>query len=94
MLVEVCRAILMPTAAARFRVASWCVVARWEKNQGFDGVLEPDSMKMAGSKTHTTICLRPRRGLRMNLRVRRVTGESVSAIFAIVMLRIDLSFAS
>jgi hypothetical protein len=27
----------------------------------------------------------------MNLRVRRVTGESVSAIFAIVMLRIELS---
>lgn len=31
--------------------------------------------------THTTICLRPSRGLRMNLRVRRVTGESLSAIF-------------
>lgn len=34
--------------------------------------------------TYTTICLRPRRGLRMNLRVRRVTGESLSAIFAVV----------
>jgi hypothetical protein len=30
--------------------------------------------------TYTTICLRPRRGLRMNLRVRRVTGCSRSAI--------------
>lgn len=30
--------------------------------------------------TYTTICLRPSRGLRMNLRVRRVTGESESAI--------------
>lgn len=34
--------------------------------------------------THTTICLRPSRGLRMNLRVRRVTGASESAIFATV----------
>ena len=31
-------------------------------------------------KTYTTICLRPSRGLRMNLRVRRVTGVSTSAI--------------
>lgn len=29
-----------------------------------------------GSETYTTICLRPRRGFRMNLRVRRVTCES------------------
>jgi hypothetical protein len=35
------------------------------------------------SNTHTTICLRPRRGLRMNLRVRRVTGVSESAILTI-----------
>ena len=34
--------------------------------------------------TYTTICLRPRRGLRMNLRVRNVTGWSRSAMFAIV----------
>lgn len=34
--------------------------------------------------THTTICLRPSRGLRMNLRVRRVTGESLSAMFAVL----------
>jgi hypothetical protein len=33
--------------------------------------------------THTTICLRPSRGLRMNLRVRSVTGESESAILAV-----------
>ena len=33
--------------------------------------------------THTTICLRPSRGLRMNLRVRRVTGASESAILAV-----------
>lgn len=33
--------------------------------------------------TYTTICLRPRRGLRMNLRVRKVTGVSESAIFAV-----------
>lgn len=32
--------------------------------------------------THTTICLRPSRGLRMNLRVRSVTGVSTSAILA------------
>jgi hypothetical protein len=32
--------------------------------------------------TYTTICLRPRRGLRMNLRVRKVTGCSRSAMFA------------
>lgn len=32
--------------------------------------------------THTTICFRPRRALRMNLRVRSVTGCSLSAIFA------------
>lgn len=36
-------------------------------------------------KTHTTICLRPSRGLRMNLRVRRVTGASESAILEIVV---------
>ena len=29
---------------------------------------------------YTTICLRPRRGLRMNLRVRSVTGCSRSAM--------------
>lgn len=40
----------------------------------------------AAGKTHTTICLRPSRGLRMNLRVRRVTGESESAIFAMLLL--------
>lgn len=34
---------------------------------------------MDGS-THTTICLRPSRGLRMNFRVRRVTGASESAM--------------
>lgn len=32
--------------------------------------------------THTTICFRPRRALRMNLRVRSVTGCSRSAMFA------------
>jgi hypothetical protein len=32
--------------------------------------------------THTTICFRPRREFRMNLRVRSVTGCSRSAIFA------------
>lgn len=36
-----------------------------------------------GEETHTTICLRPSRGLRMNLRVRSVTGESESAILAV-----------
>lgn len=35
-------------------------------------------------KTHTTICLRPSRGLRMNLRVRRVTGASESAMVAVL----------
>lgn len=34
--------------------------------------------------THTTICLRPSRGLRMNLRVRRVTGLSLSAMVAVL----------
>lgn len=37
----------------------------------------------AEGETHTTICLRPSRGLRMNLRVRSVTGESESAILAV-----------
>ena len=37
-----------------------------------------------GHKTHTTICLRPNRGLRMNLRVRRVTGLSLSAMVAVL----------
>ena len=32
--------------------------------------------------THTTICFRPRRALRMNLRVRSVTGCSLSAMLA------------
>lgn len=36
--------------------------------------------------THTTICLRPRRGLRMNLRVRRVTGVSASAILIVFVV--------
>ncbi len=30
--------------------------------------------------TYTTICLRPRRGFRMNLRVRRVTSAMVAAL--------------
>ncbi len=33
-----------------------------------------------GGKTHTTICLRPSRGLRMNLRVRRVTWASAMVV--------------
>ncbi len=36
--------------------------------------------------THTTICLRPSRGLRMNLRVRSVTGLSLSAMVAVVVM--------
>ena len=36
--------------------------------------------------THTTICFRPRRELRMNLRVRSVTGCSLSAMFASCMV--------
>lgn len=54
---------------------------------GFDGFAEKERRRRAGG-THTTICLRPRRGLRINLRVRRVTGVSVSAIFAIKMSRV------
>lgn len=38
------------------------------------------------ASTHTTICLRPSRGLRMNLRVRRVTGESLSAMVSVVVM--------
>jgi hypothetical protein len=38
-------------------------------------------------RTYTTICLRPRRGLRINLRVRRVTGWS--AMLAFVILSIE-----
>lgn len=41
---------------------------------------------MMGS-AYTTICLRPRRGLRMNLRVRSVTGCSRSAIVMVWGLR-------
>lgn len=47
------------------------------KRDAGDGII-----KRSEGITHTTICLRPSRGLRMNLRVRRVTGESLSAIFA------------
>lgn len=47
--------------------------SRRESKKGFHGAVR-------SSCTHTTICLRPRRGLRMNLRVRRVTGVSLSAI--------------
>lgn len=47
------------------------------KRDAGDGII-----KKSEGITHTTICLRPSRGLRMNLRVRRVTGESLSAIFA------------
>lgn len=39
--------------------------------------------------THTTICLRPSRGLRMNLRVRRVTGESLSAMVSMGVSVVD-----
>ena len=38
---------------------------------------------VAGECTHTTICLRPSSGLRMNLRVRRVTWPS--DIIAVLM---------
>lgn len=44
-----------------------------------------ESFAQESGKTHTTICLRPSRGLRMNLRVRRVTGASESAILEIVV---------
>jgi hypothetical protein len=46
----------------------------------FAAPTDPTTPREEGHKTHTTICLRPSRGLRMNLRVRRVTGAS-SAIF-------------
>lgn len=46
----------------------------------------------AAGKTHTTICLRPSRGLRMNLRVRRVTGESESAMLTVRGGRLLQSF--
>ena len=39
-----------------------------------------DGIDAEGGSTYTTICLRASRGLRMNLRVRRVTGAS--AMFA------------
>lgn len=39
-------------------------------------------VRAGGGRTHTTICLRPSSGLRMNLRVRRVTGLSLSAMVA------------
>ena len=41
------------------------------------------SGKASKASTYTTICLRPRRALRMNLRVRRVTGCSLSAMLAV-----------
>lgn len=41
--------------------------------------------RVSGRATHTTICLRPSRGLRMNLRVRRVTGLSESAILSTIL---------
>lgn len=37
-----------------------------------------------GKKAYTTICLRARRALRMNLRVRSVTGCSRSAILVVL----------
>lgn len=42
------------------------------------------AIEASGVVTHTTICLRPSRGLRMNLRVRRVTGASESAMVAVL----------
>ena len=42
---------------------------RWKASVGADKLVQE-------CDTHTTICLRPRSGLRMNLRVRRVTWPS------------------
>ena len=53
------------------------VWARWVEDITVgDAVRIPALMSGGGSWTHTTICLRPSRGLRMNLRVRRVTWDS------------------
>jgi len=68
-----CRAIVM--AATQPETSSREV---FEDEKGLDG-----AGKAGNGETHTTICLRPSRGLRMNLRVRSVTGESESAILAV-----------
>ena len=61
----------------QIRSIAWTV-----RRAGFGRFVRASGVDGGGDvgKTHTTICLRPSRGLRMNLRVRRVTGESESAI--------------
>jgi hypothetical protein len=47
--------------------------------------------RSAGKKKepYTTICLRARRGLRMNLRVRRVTGASAMIVVVVGLTRLN-----
>ena len=55
---------------------------RVEDVAGFGSVGMSRGRGTEGGWPYTTICLRPRRALRMNLRVRRVTGCSLSAMMA------------
>ena len=50
------------------------------------GITEEAKVSLRGRSTHRTICFRPRRALRINLRVRSVTGCSLSAMFASCMI--------
>ena len=45
-------------------------------------------MELRSESTYTTICFRPRSELRMNLRVRSVTGCSRSAMFASCVIQL------
>ena len=62
------------------------VTRGWERSEGSPCVIFQEGrglVSIAGLwGTHTTICFRPRRAFRMNLRVRSVTGCSLSAMLA------------
>lgn len=100
---EICSLLALYSSASLLRSSSLEVFARpgcrtsLPSRENVSPVFPPyldffDSMNDENA-TYTTICLRPRSGLRMNLRVRSVTGCSRSAIFTflagIVSLRRD-----
>jgi hypothetical protein len=67
---------------ANIQSPTWRNAAAELSHEGFCDCADGAATCRRVERTYTTICLRPRRGLRMNLRVRRVTCES--AILAVV----------
>jgi hypothetical protein len=66
----------------QFKLEKWIV----KEGEGMDRAGGAVGLMERRGETYTTICFRLRSWLRMNLRVRRVTGVSRSAMVAMVRM--------